>query len=168
MALMLLLMSGCSADIEEYETTHPSFDLFEYFQGEVHAWGMVQDYRYQQTRRFEVVILGYVDDGVLVLEEDFVFDDGDIDRRVWRIEQIDAHQYQGEADDILGMATGVSYGNALQWQYSMNIEVDDSSYEIHFDDWLYRQDERHLFNLTKMTKFGVEVGRITLFFQKIE
>ncbi|HHP5775402.1 TPA: DUF3833 family protein, partial [Vibrio parahaemolyticus] len=27
-------------------------------------------------------------------------------------------------------------------------------------------DDKHVFNLTKIKKFGVEVGTITLFFQK--
>ncbi|NAX34755.1 DUF3833 family protein, partial [Vibrio sp. V29_P1S30P107] len=31
---------------------------------------------------------------------------------------------------------------------------------------MYRQDEKHMFNLTKIKKFGIEVGKITLFFQK--
>ncbi|HGP6196013.1 TPA: DUF3833 family protein, partial [Vibrio cholerae O1] len=31
-----------------------------------------------------------------------------------------------------------------------------------------RQDDKRVFNLTKIRKFGLEVGRITLFFEKQE
>ncbi|GAM61638.1 putative lipoprotein precursor [Vibrio ishigakensis] len=37
---------------------------------------------------------------------------------------------------------------------------------VFFDDWLYRQDDKHVFNLTSIRKFGLEFGRLTLFFQK--
>ncbi len=74
--------------------------------------------------------------------------------------------YQGEADDIIGVAEGMELGNALQWRYDFELQVDGSSLTVSFDDWLYRQDEKHVFNLTKIKKFGVEVGTITLFFQR--
>ncbi|MBT0320050.1 DUF3833 family protein, partial [Vibrio campbellii] len=61
---------------------------------------------------------------------------------------------------------GKEMGNALQWQYDFELKMDDSTITVSFDDWLYRQDDMHVFNLTKIKKFGVEVGTITLFFQR--
>lgn len=55
------LLSACSADIDNYQASSPSFDLFGYFEGDVKAWGMVQDYTEKQTRRFEVDIVGTVE-----------------------------------------------------------------------------------------------------------
>ncbi|CAH0526482.1 DUF3833 domain-containing protein [Vibrio hippocampi] len=164
--LLTLFVSACSSDIDDYQQTQPSFDLFGYFEGKTLAWGMVQDYTDQQTRRFTVSIIGTIEGDTLVLEEDFVFDDGELDRRVWVISRLDNGRYVGEADDIVGTAEGIEVGNALHWKYDFNLEVDDSSHTVTFDDWLYRQDEKHLFNLTSIKKWGVEVGRITLFFQK--
>ncbi len=46
---------------------------------------MVQDYSEKQTRRFEVDIVGTITGDELVLVEDFVFDDGATDQRVWTI-----------------------------------------------------------------------------------
>ncbi len=37
---------------------------------------------------------------------------------------------------------------------------------VSFDDWLFRQDEKRLFNVTTIRKFGLEVGKVTLFFEK--
>lgn len=160
------LLGACSADIENYQTASPAFDLFGYFEGEVKAWGMVQDYSEKQTRRFEVDIVGTVEGNELTLVEDFVFDDGELDQRIWVITRLADGSYRGEADDIIGVATGREQGNALQWQYDFELEMDDSTITVAFDDWLYRQDENHVFNLTKIKKFGVEVGTLTLFFQK--
>lgn len=160
------LLSACSADIDNYQASSPTFDLFGYFEGDVKAWGMVQDYTEKQTRRFEVDIVGTVEGNELTLVEDFVFDDGELDQRIWVITKLEDGTYQGKADDIIGVATGKEMGNALQWQYDFELKMDDSTITVSFDDWLYRQDEMHVFNLTKIKKFGVEVGTITLFFQR--
>lgn len=165
-ALSTLLLVGCSADLDDYQETGPDFNLFEYFDGKSTAWGMVQDYTNKQTRRFEVAIVGTIDGNTLTLVEDFVFDDGEESQRIWKIERLGNGTYQGRADDIIGVATGKQVGNALQWQYDFELQLEDSTVTVAFDDWLYRQDEKHVFNLTKVKKLGLEVGRITLFFQK--
>ncbi|MEF1291411.1 DUF3833 domain-containing protein [Vibrio sp. M260118] len=164
--LSTILLIGCSADLDDYQDTGPDFNLFEYFNGKSTAWGMVQDYTNKQTRRFEVAIVGTIDGNTLTLVEDFVFDDGEESQRIWRIERLGNGTYQGRADDIIGQATGKEVGNALQWEYDFELQLEDSTVVVTFDDWLYRQDEKHVFNLTKIKKFGIEVGRITLFFQK--
>jgi len=164
--IILFGLSACSSDLDDYQASGPRFDLFEYFNGESTAWGMVQDYTEQQTRRFEVKIVGSVDGNTLTLVEDFVFDDGEETQRIWTIDRLADGTYQGRADDIIGIATGREVGNALQWQYDFELQMDDTSVVVAFDDWLYRQDEKHVFNLTKIKKFGIEVGTITLFFQK--
>ncbi|WP_418378903.1 DUF3833 domain-containing protein [Vibrio natriegens] len=161
-----MLVSSCSAELDNYKTTKPSFDLFGYFDGNVKAWGMVQDYSDKQTRRFEVEIVGTVQGNQLTLVEDFLFDDGEVDQRIWVITRLEDNRYEGKADDIIGVATGQEQGNALQWQYDFELKMDDDTITVAFDDWLYRQDDRHVFNLTKIKKFGVEVGTITLFFQR--
>ncbi|MDC5803403.1 DUF3833 domain-containing protein [Vibrio europaeus] len=164
--LSALLILGCTSDLDDYRDSKPKFNLFEYFEGESMAWGMVQDYTNKQTRRFKVVIVGSVKENTLTLVEDFLFDDGEKSQRIWTIERLGGGRYQGSADDIIGVATGREVGNALQWQYDFELQLEDSTVVVSFDDWLYRQDEKYVFNLTKIKKFGIEVGKITLFFQK--
>lgn len=163
----LVLLSACSAELADYQQSQPEFDLFGYFDGNIHAWGMVQDYTDKQTRRFDVMIKGSVEGNTLTLVEDFVFDDGEQSQRIWVINRNSDGQYTGQADDIIGQAIGREVGNALQWQYDFLLKMDDGDIEVTFDDWLYRQDETRVFNITKIRKFGIEVGRITLFFEKL-
>ncbi|WP_305418874.1 DUF3833 domain-containing protein [Photobacterium leiognathi] len=165
LALMLLL-TGCTVSTSDYKQTEPKFDLFGYFEGNITAWGMLQDYKGKQTRRFTVDIVGTIENNTLTLTEDFVFDDGETQQRIWVINKLPDGRYSGKADDVIGEAQGVESGNALQWQYTLAIPVDDSVYNIKFNDWMYRQDEKHVFNIATMTKFGFEVGKVTLFFQK--
>lgn len=167
-ASVLFLLVGCSTDISEYKGSTPAFNLFEYFNGEVTAWGMVQDYTNKQQRRFKVDIVGSIDGDTLTLVEDFVFDDGELDQRIWKIKRLSDSTYQGEAGDILGIAQGKEMGNALHWEYDFELVMNDSKVTVAFDDWLFRQDDRHVFNITSIRKLGIEVGKITLFFQKRE
>lgn len=164
--LVATLLVGCSADLKEYQANQPAFDLFGYFAGHTQAWGMVQDYTDKQTRRFQVEIKGSVSGDVLTLVEDFEFDDGELSQRIWTITRTGPGTYQGTADDIIGVATGQEVGNALQWQYDFLLKTDDSDIEVTFDDWMYRQDDMRLFNVTTIRKFGLEVGKVTLFFTK--
>lgn len=162
----LLILVGCSAELKDYQHSQPAFDLFGYFRGETRAWGMVQDYRDKQTRRFHVTIHGNVAGDVLTLVEDFSFDDGEQSQRIWTITRLTDGRYEGVADDVIGLAKGQELGNALQWQYDFLLKTADGEVEVAFDDWLYRQDDTRLFNVTSIRKFGVEVGRVTLFFAK--
>lgn len=168
LCIVLIWLAGCSAEIDEYRAATPKFNVFEYFAGTTYAWGMVQDFTDKQTRRFSVVIQGRIENDQLILVEDFVFDDGEVDQRIWTIKRTATDVYEGQADDIVGIARGKEVGNALQWQYDFVLKRQDGDVEVHFDDWLYRQDEKRVFNLTKIRKFGLEVGRITLFFEKQE
>ncbi|WP_428453800.1 DUF3833 domain-containing protein [Photobacterium kasasachensis] len=166
MAAVVLLLPGCSLSIDEYQGTEPDFNLFEYFDGTVMAWGMLQDRDGKQTRRFEVVIQGRVQGNTLTLDEDFIFDDGEKQQRTWVITRTSDGHYSGRAGDVIGLATGKSVGNALNWQYVLRIPVDDTTYDISIDDWMYRQDHKRVFNIATMTKWGVRVGTLTLFFEK--
>ncbi|QDF66244.1 DUF3833 domain-containing protein [Shewanella sp. SNU WT4] len=162
-----LLLSGCgSVDIDDYQGTQPTLVLSRFFDGQLTAHGMVQDYQGKVTRRFVVTMTGQWRDGVGTLDEAFVYDDGETQRRIWTLTELDAGQYQGTAADILGVATGEARGSALQWRYQMLLPVDGDTYEVEFDDWMYLIDERTMINKSDINKFGVTVATVTLVIQK--
>lgn len=161
-----LLIAGCGVDVENYQQAQPKIDIFNWFNGDAHAWGMVQDYRGRQIRRFEVSIHGTVVGDTLTLDERFVYDDGEKQTRLWRIQKQADGRYTGTAGDIIGSASGRNAGNAFNWRYTMKVKTSTDSYKLNFDDWIFQQDEHHLMNVTSMKKFGIEVARVTLFFNK--
>ncbi|WP_413111412.1 DUF3833 domain-containing protein [Thaumasiovibrio sp. DFM-14] len=167
--ILLVLIANlfaCSASIEDYQEARPAFALFDFFEGDVTAWGMLQDYSNKQTRRFEAQITGTVTGDTITLDEKFLFDDGETQTRVWHIVRHQNGTFTGTASDVVGVATGRVVGNAFHWQYKLNVPVGEKEYVISLDDWLYRQDENHMFNLTTLRKFGITVGKLTLFFEK--
>jgi len=165
--LILWLIAGCSTmKPEDYADTTPVLDLFEYFRGETRAWGMFQDRFGEVRRRFSVDIDGRLQDGRLILDEAFLYDDGETQRRVWTIERVDDHHYRGRADDVVGVARGTAYGNALNWRYDLLLQVNRKTWRVHFNDWMFLQDERVLINRAKVSKYGLTLGEVTLFFLK--
>ena len=75
-------------------------------------------------------------------------------------------KYTGTAGDVIGPATGQAAGNALQWAYTLKLPVNDSVYEVQFDDWMYLIDEHVMLNKAVMSKFGIRLGEVTLSFHK--
>ena len=65
-----------------------------------------------------------------------------------------------------GQAVGEVAGNALRWRYHLNLPVDDNTYVVYFDDWMYLMDDDTLINRSSMSKFGIELGQVTLFFRR--
>lgn len=165
---ILGLLSGCvfKDNLDNYTTATPKFDLQEYFNGDIKAWGIVQDYTGKVTRRFDVDLVGSWDGDEGTLDEVFNYYDGEKQTRIWKIKKIDNTNYTGSAGDILGNATGTVSGNAMQWAYQMDLAVGGRTYRITFDDWMFLMNDGVLINRSYLKKFGFTVGELTLFMQK--
>lgn len=168
-AITLTILAGCSGmKAEQFAKATPPLELFDYFEGQTKAWGIFEDRFGNLRRQFEVTIDGKVEGDTLILDENFVYRDGETDRRVWTIQREGAHQYSGTADDVVGAAEGVHYGNALNWRYDMDLKVGENVWRVAFDDWLYRQPGGVIINRATVTRWGFTIGTVTLFFKKDE
>lgn len=161
------LLVGCSGmNLDDFARGTPSLTLEEYFQGNIQAWGMFEDRFGRVRRQFKVDIDGSFDGQELTLVEDFVYADGEEDQRIWHITPLGDGRYEGRADDVIDVAIGESRGNALHWEYDMNLPIGDSTWQVHFDDWMFLQSDNVLINRATVSKFGVTLGEVTLFFHK--
>jgi hypothetical protein len=146
--------------------TNQPLVLEEYFLGETHAWGMFHDRFGKARRQFKVAIDGQWDGRDLILTEDFAYDDGEADHRVWRIRKQDGQTYQAVANDVIGLVTGKVQGSQFTWAYDFRLAIGARSLIVRFDDRMYLQDARTLINRTRVSKFGIEIGQISMFFRK--
>lgn len=164
----LVGLSGCaSQSIEQYAAERPALDLARYFNGKVVAHGIFQDRSGQVVKRFTVEMDCRWEGNQGVLDEQFTYADGSKQRRIWKLTKEADGRYTGTADDVVGMASGRTAGNAFQWSYVLKLPVDGSVYEVSFDDWMYLVDDRVMLNRATMSKFGVRLGEVTLSFQKL-
>lgn len=161
------LLAGCSASINDYQGKSPALDLDQFFNGQLEAYGMVQDFRGRVIRRFRADIQATWDGNEGVLDEQFYFNDGEEQQRCWQLRK-DGNHYTGVAGDVIGTAEGVTQGNALNWRYTLAVQVNGKERHLHLDDWLYLIDEDNLINRATMSKFGIPVGKITLYIRRLK
>jgi hypothetical protein len=164
--LAVLGLAGCaSTSIDSYRSEKPVLDLAQYFNGTIDGWGMFQDRSGKVLKRFYVKIDATWVGNQGTLDEHFEFSDGTRENRVWKLVK-DGDRYTGTAGDVVGTATGTAAGNALRWNYVLALPVDGTTWHMDMDDWMFLIDEKTMLNRTAMSKFGVEVGQVTLSFRK--
>ncbi|WP_412722946.1 DUF3833 domain-containing protein [Alteromonas sp. D210916BOD_24] len=166
--LLVLSLSGCSVSVDgdDYSNIAPVFNIEQFFDGDVKAWGIVQNRSGKVVQRFKVNIKGKYTGNVLTLDETFEYGVGEGPlSRTWKIEKRANNSYIGSANDIEGPALGTSYGNAFNFHYEMDLPVDNTTYSVTFDDWFWAFDEHTMMNRSYIRKFGVVVAEVTIFMQ---
>ena len=178
LGLFLAGLVGCSqalfkADIKDYAANTPPLKLEQFFEGRSYAYGIFEDRFGNLKRQFRVRIDGRVDADELIFDERFIYEDGETARRVWTIQnrgvdETGLMRYQGQADDIDGVATGQIAGNVLSWSYDIVLSLSGQNLKVRFDDFIYQLDEDIAINRAYVSKWGVEIGQVTLVFLRGE
>ena len=166
--LLTLTLLSCASDmnVKNFENEKPRLVLEDYFDGKTKAWGMFHDRFGNLKRSFKVDITGTLDNDTLTLDEKFVYNDGEKESRIWSIKILGNNKYSGTADDVIGEATGISSGNALNWKYKLNLKVKESTVAVDFDDWMFLQDDNILMNRAEVKKWGIVLGVVSITFKK--
>ena len=168
-ALLTLSLHGCTTmDIASLSRPTPELKIEEYFDGKVYAWGIFEDRFGKVRRQFQVEIDGDWNGQRLILDERFLYDDGERDTRIWTIKPTGKNTYSGTADDVLGEARGEALGNALNWTYTLDLPVGDSSWRVTFDDRMLLQPGGVMINRAYVKKWGFTLGTVTLSFQRAD
>tara|TARA_B100000795_G_scaffold190197_1_gene144878 strand:+ start:1182 stop:1679 length:498 start_codon:yes stop_codon:yes gene_type:complete len=156
--------------MKQFENNTPKLNLFSFFEGDTIAYGIFEDRFGNLKRQFRVNIKGSVDKEQLTLDEEFLYDDGEQAKRVWKIKKIIDDKknivYSGQADDVEGNASGSISGNALNWSYDIFLNIKGSNVKVHFNDWIYQQSDEIAINRAYVSKFGVNIGSVTLVFSE--
>jgi len=165
--VIFAVLTGCaSVDVSDYRAEAPALDLPQYFNGKLNAWGMFQNRSGKVIKRFHVAMIASWKGEVGTLDESFTYSDGTSQKRVWTLtRQPDGH-YIGRAADVVGEARGELSGNALHWRYVLELPVDGKVYNVDLDDWMFLVDDKVMLNRSFMSKFGIDLGQVTLSFVK--
>ncbi len=167
--LIAILINSCSSNNMkpiDFKDQEPRLIIEDYLSGSVKAWGILQNRSGKVTRQFSANLNGEWDGKYLILNEEFFWNDGEVQKRQWKINKIDNHNYEGTAGDVVGVAKGYSYGPAFKFEYVLLVPVKGKEIKITFDDWIFKQDDKVAINRATMTKFGIKVAELTVFFQK--
>ena len=165
--LSLGLITSCSSvPVSEYADNKPVMVVEEFFNGSLRAHGIVKDRGGKVIRYFNASINADWVDGVGTLDEVFRFDDGEEQRRIWKLVRDDDGNYVGTANDVVGSSTLEVAGNSLFLDYVLRIPYGDGTLDLNIDDRMYLVSERVLINESVMTKWGFNVGQIMLVIEK--
>lgn len=165
--ILMFCISCSSVNPKIYSNNNPKFDIRNYFNGNLEAQGILQDRSGKVIKSFKVTMKGSWQENKGKLEEEFSFSDGKKENRIWDLEMIDENNFTGKAHDVVGMAKGEQYGNAVKMEYVLTIPVDGKKYDVRIKDWLFLTDETNVINVSKLTKFGFELASLTISFKKL-
>ncbi len=166
---LLLLLWGCSsAQIDEYVGRTPILKLEQFFNGDLFAEGLIKDHRDKVTRQFTAKIQASWDRGIGTLVEDFTFDDGELQRRIWTLTPDGKGGFVGTAGDVVGDGKITLAGNTMFLKYVLRIPYRDGTLDLTVDDRMYLVSPETLINQSRLEKFGVPVGEILLVIHKNE
>jgi hypothetical protein len=159
----LTALTGCSPiSVDDYQDYSPALVASEFFEGKLTAHGVVKNRSGKVIRYFNADINAYWQDGVGTLEEDFVFNDGEKQRRVWTLTPNNDGSYTGTAGDVIGPAPIRIAGNSMFLNYTLRIPYGDGEIDLNIDDRMYQVAPGIIINESRMTKFGFDVGSILL------
>jgi len=166
-ALGIIFVSACSSvAVDQYAENKPRLVPEKFFDGQLSAHGIVKNRGGQVIRYFSANIKAYWVDGVGTLDESFVFDDGEQQTRVWKLKADGDGSYVATAGDVIGEGKMKVAGNSLFLDYVLRIPYGDGTIDLRIDDRMYLVSEKVLLNESVMTKWGFEVGQITLVIEK--
>ncbi|MGO4763350.1 DUF3833 domain-containing protein [Cupriavidus sp. 2KB_3] len=161
------LGTACTTpDVSQYAQERPVLDVTQFFAGKTEAWGMFQKRSGEIVKRFHVALEGHMSQDRFVLHEAFRYSDGTTQERTWTLKREPDGTWRGEAPDIVGTATGEAAGNVLRWRYTLQLPVNGTVYDVQFDDMMVLIDPQTMINRARVTKFGFEVGQVTLVFRR--
>lgn len=161
--LSTALLVGCAGPaLEDYKDREPVLTPQEFFTGELYARGVVKNFSGEVIRTFDADISASWDsNGVGTLDEEFRFDDGEVQTRVWTLTP-DNGALHADAGDVVEPGTMRWQGNAINMNYVLRVSYGDGTIDVRMDDWMYLITPDTLINQTTMSKWGIEVGEIVL------
>ena len=116
------------------------------------------------NRAFTAYLNGSWDGETLTLVEDFEYDDGQTDRKTWRLTKLPSGEYSGTREDVIGTARGYLDGEAFRLEYKIRLQNEDGEpgMTVSFKDILVRQRDDSILNKASIGKWGFKVGSVNL------
>ncbi len=174
LSVSLAVLASCAGhpSFKDASLSNRQFELEKFFDGKFVAHGQFQDRLGTVRRQFEVKIDGKWDGTILTLVEDFVYEDGATEQRVWTLHKTGEKTWEGTAPGVIGVAKGEVQGDRFNWKYTIDLPVPSaggktSTTRVSFDDWIWLLSDTRAFNRAYMMKYGITLGDVSISFEKL-
>jgi hypothetical protein len=141
--------------------------LEDFFRGRFTAQGTFVNTRDGTQRGLKVAMNGTWDGRTVTLVEDFVYSDGERDRKTWRFTKVADGRYRATREDVIGEGVAVQDGDAVRLSYTARVKASGSSYDLSFRDTLMKIGSRTVLNTADVRFLFFPVGRVELTIHKV-
>ena len=143
----------------------------QFFDGKITGNGQYQTVFGTVKRSFAVTMQGDWDGKRLRLVEDFAFEDGATDQRIWTLVKTGPGRWRGTAPNVIVDAIGIEHGNRFNWRYTIDLPVPDAKgaskiQRVKFDDWMWLLADDRIFNRAYLQRLGFGFGDVSISFEK--
>ncbi|WP_438752458.1 DUF3833 family protein [Pararhizobium sp. O133] len=119
------------------------------------------------NRKFDVVLTGRSRGNTLTLREDFVYANGERDRKTWRFVRTGPTTYNGTREDVIGETTVRVDGNTVRFNYLVDLDPGPGRNMVHFFDKLvFSEDGKTVANTALVWKTIFPVARVRVDFKR--
>ena len=140
--------------------------LEEFFRGHLVAEGAFRSTIGAADRQMRVKMRGSWNAATqtLTLVEDFVFSDGEKDRKTWCFTRVGPGEYKGTREDVLGDARVFQDGDAIRLRYKALVR----GYEVTFDELLVQENATTVRNTADIRWWFLRVGEVDLTIRRVK
>lgn len=118
-------------------------------------------------RAFTARLHGAWDGRVFTLTEDFEYDDGERDRKTWRLTRLENGEWSGQREDVVGLARGFQDGRAFRLEYDVRLpSANGRGRQVRFRDVLVLSPEGAVLNNANVGLLGLRVARVELIIRR--
>jgi len=158
-----LTLSACSnVSLSNYSKNSPRLIPQEFFNGDLAVQGIVKNRSGKVIRYFNATIKAYWQNDLGTLEEKFIYDDGEIQYRTWKLtpDKDNSTRFAATAGDVIGTGIGLFSGNAINMNYVLAVKYNNSTLNLTVDDWMWLVNDKTIMNESTLSKFGFKVGSV--------
>lgn len=162
--LTLASLAAVAASTLSTGASAEDFKLESYFNGTTRATGSFSAIN-GVKRTFDVRLRGKFNGQLLTLVEDFVYGDGEKDRKTWKFTKSGPGRYTGTREDVIGTTTVRISGNTAKFTYLVDLDPGPGQNIVRFwDTMVLSADGKTVANRALVTKYGVPVARVKVDF----
>jgi len=163
LAASLLALSACATRPPvPREAAADAFVLEEDLLGRTIARGQFRAIN-GTVRGFTATLNGTFDGRTMTLVEDFVYDDGERDRKTWVLDRVSPGRYVGTREDVVGEAVGFQDGNAFRLEYNVRLPSENGEGRVvRFRDVIVNTPDGRILNRATVGLYGLRVARVEL------
>jgi hypothetical protein len=153
-------LGGCATRPASPTGEVPAITLVDAFRGRTLGRGVFRVPIAGIERRFRATLNGTVRGPTLTVVEDFVFDDGEVDRLTWRFRRTGPSTWTGRREDTVGEASVVETGREVRLEYLADVRSRGEVTRLGFADAIYRRPDGVVINEAVVTRAGVPIGSV--------